>query len=138
MRADDDWVLVLRTTDSEAVTRGNTRVRVKLAHVKGLVAALAEAAADPVALPTTSGEYHGQAATVSEATRPPMSQHPGHDQTGATGLTEAIIPKKRRSHPPAAAGVSVVASEREPLFSKAAVHQAKEDGQYLGGGWEGK
>jgi hypothetical protein len=91
MRADDDQALVLRSTASEAVTRGKTRIRVELAHVKGLVAALAEAAADPVALPTTSGEYHGQAETVSEATRPAMSQHPGHDQTGATGPTEAII-----------------------------------------------
>ena len=45
--------------DSEAVNRGKNRVRVELAHVKGLVAALAEAAADPVALPTTGGEYHG-------------------------------------------------------------------------------
>ena len=48
MRANDDWVLVLRSTASEVVTRGNTRVRGELAHVKGLVAALAEAAADPV------------------------------------------------------------------------------------------
>jgi len=59
MRADDDRVLVLQTTDSEAVTRAKTWVRVELAHVKGLVVALAEAAADPVALPTTGGEYHG-------------------------------------------------------------------------------
>ena len=59
MRADDDRVLVLRTTDCEAVNRGKNRVRVELAHVKGLVAALAEAAAGPAALPTTSGEYHG-------------------------------------------------------------------------------
>jgi hypothetical protein len=59
MRADDDRALVLRSTASEAVTRGKTRVRVELAHVKGLVVALAEAAADPVALPTTDGEYHG-------------------------------------------------------------------------------
>ena len=57
MRTDNDRVLVLRTIDSEAVNRGKNRVRVELAHVKGLVAALAEAAADPVALPTTSGEY---------------------------------------------------------------------------------
>jgi hypothetical protein len=91
MRADDDRVLVLRSTASEAVTRGNTRVRVELALFKGLVVALAEAAADPVALPTTGREYHGQAATVSEAIRPAMSQHPGHDQTGVTGLTAAII-----------------------------------------------
>ena len=60
MRADDDWVLVLRSTASEAVTRGNTRVRVELAHVKGLVAALVEAAADPVALPTTGGGIMGK------------------------------------------------------------------------------
>ena len=59
MRADDNRVLVLRSTASEAVTRGKTRVGVELAHVKGLVAALAEAAADPVALSTTGGEYHG-------------------------------------------------------------------------------
>jgi hypothetical protein len=59
MRADDDRVLVLRRTASEAVTRGKTRERVELAHVKELVAALVEAAADPVALPTTGGEYHG-------------------------------------------------------------------------------
>ena len=59
MRTDNDRVLVLRTTDSEAVNRGKNRLRVALAHVKGLVAALAEAAADPVALPTTGGEYHG-------------------------------------------------------------------------------
>jgi hypothetical protein len=57
MQADDDRVPVLRTIASEAVTRGKNRVRVELAHVKGLVAALAEAAADPVALPTTGGEY---------------------------------------------------------------------------------
>lgn len=48
MRTDNDRVLVLRTTDSEAVNRGKNRVRVELAHVKGLVATLAEAAADPV------------------------------------------------------------------------------------------
>ncbi len=59
MRADDHRVLVLRSTASEAVTRGKNRVRAELAHVKGLVAALVEAAADPVALPTTGGEYHG-------------------------------------------------------------------------------
>jgi hypothetical protein len=59
MRADDHRVLVLRSTASEAATRGKTRVGVKLAHVKGLVAALAEAAVDPVALQTTGGEYHG-------------------------------------------------------------------------------
>jgi hypothetical protein len=59
MRADDHRVLVLRSTASEAATRGKTRVEVKLAHVKGLVAALAEAAVDPVALQTTGGEYHG-------------------------------------------------------------------------------
>ena len=59
MRADDDRVLVLRTTDSEAVTRAKTWVRVELAHIKGLVAALAEAAVDPVALQTTGGKYHG-------------------------------------------------------------------------------
>jgi hypothetical protein len=46
-------------SDSEAVTRAKTWVRVELAHVKGLVVALAEAAADPVALPTTGEEYHG-------------------------------------------------------------------------------
>jgi hypothetical protein len=128
MRANDDWVLMLRSTASEAVTRGNTRVRVELAHVKGLVAALAEAAADPVALPTTGGEYHGQAATVSEAIRPAMSQHPGHDQTGVTGLIEAILAQESRSHPPAATGAPAMASERAPSFSKAAMHQAKEDG----------
>ena len=59
MRTDNDRVLVLRSTASEAVTRGKTQLRVALAHVKGLVAALAEAAADPVAPPTTGGEYHG-------------------------------------------------------------------------------
>jgi len=59
MRTDNDRVLVLRTADSEAANRGKNRVRVELAHVKGLVAALAEAAADPVALPTSGGEYHG-------------------------------------------------------------------------------
>jgi hypothetical protein len=59
MRADDHRVLVLRSTASEAATRGKTRVEVKLAHVKGLVAALAEAAVDPVALQTTGGGYHG-------------------------------------------------------------------------------
>jgi hypothetical protein len=37
MRADDDRVLVLWSTASEAVTRGKNRVRVELAHVKGLV-----------------------------------------------------------------------------------------------------
>jgi hypothetical protein len=46
MRADDDRVLVLRSTASETVTRGKTRERVELAHVKGLVAALAEAATE--------------------------------------------------------------------------------------------
>jgi hypothetical protein len=99
------------------MTWGKIRVRVELAHVKGLVAALTEAAADPVALPTTGGECHGQAATVSEAIRPAKAQHPGHDQTGVTGLTEAILAQESRSHPPAAAGVSVVASERAPFFS---------------------
>ena len=59
MRADDHRVLVLRSNPSEAVTRGKTRVGVELAHVKRLVAALAEAAAGPAALPTTGGEYHG-------------------------------------------------------------------------------
>jgi hypothetical protein len=59
MRADDHRVLVLRSTASEAVTRGKSRAWVELAHVKGLVAALTEAAVDPVALPTTGGEYHG-------------------------------------------------------------------------------
>ena len=59
MQADDRRVLVLRSTASEAVTRGKNRVRVELAHIKGPVAALAEATADPVALPTTGGEYHG-------------------------------------------------------------------------------
>ena len=59
MRADDDRGLVLRSTASEVVTRGNTRVRVELAHVMRLVAALAEAAIGPAALPTTGGEYHG-------------------------------------------------------------------------------
>lgn len=52
MRADNDRGLVLRTTNSEAVNRGKNRVRVEVAHVKRLVA-------DPVALPTTGGEYHG-------------------------------------------------------------------------------
>ena len=56
MRADDERVLVLRSTASEAVIWGKTRVRVELAHVKRLVAALAEAAAGPAALPTTGGE----------------------------------------------------------------------------------
>ena len=59
MRADDDRVLVLRSTASEVVTRGKTRERVELAHVKGLVAALAEAAANPVALPATGRQDHG-------------------------------------------------------------------------------
>ena len=59
MRADDERVLVLRSTASEAVTRGLPRVRVELAHIKGLVAALTEAAVDPVALQTTGGDYHG-------------------------------------------------------------------------------
>jgi hypothetical protein len=59
MRADDERVLVLRSTASEAVTRGLPRVRVELPHIKGLVAALTEAAVDPVALQTTGGEYHG-------------------------------------------------------------------------------
>ena len=58
MRADDDQVLVLRSTASEAVTRGKTRVRGGTGPRQG-VAALAEAAADPVALSTTGGEYHG-------------------------------------------------------------------------------
>jgi hypothetical protein len=35
MRADDHRVLVLRSTASEAATRGKTRVGVKLAHVRG-------------------------------------------------------------------------------------------------------
>ena len=48
MRADDDRGLVLRSTASEVVSRGNTRVRVELAHVKGLLATLAEATADSV------------------------------------------------------------------------------------------
>ena len=60
MRADDDRVLGLRTTDSEAVTRGNTRVRGELAHVKGLVAALAEAAADPVRCRPPVGSIMGK------------------------------------------------------------------------------
>jgi hypothetical protein len=66
MRADDHRVLVLRSrrpgipgTASEAVTRGKDRAWVELAPVKGLVAALTEAAVDPVALPITGGEYHG-------------------------------------------------------------------------------
>ena len=59
MRADDHRVLVLRSTASEAMTRGKNRAWVELAHVKGLVATLTEAAVDPVALPTTGGEYHG-------------------------------------------------------------------------------
>ena len=58
MRADDERVLVLRSTASEAVTRGKNTARVELAHVKGLVAALTEAAVDPVALQTIGGEYH--------------------------------------------------------------------------------
>ena len=49
----------LRSTASEAVTRGKNTARVELAHVKGLVAALTEAAVDPVALQTIGGEYHG-------------------------------------------------------------------------------
>ena len=48
MRADDDRGLVLRSNPSEAVNRGTNRVRVELAHVKGLVTTLAEATADPV------------------------------------------------------------------------------------------
>jgi len=59
MRGDDHRVLALRSTASEAMTQGKNRAWVELAHVKGLVAALTEAAADPVALPTTDGEYHG-------------------------------------------------------------------------------
>ena len=55
MRADDHRVLELRRTASEAATRILPRVGVKQAHVKGLVAALAGAAVDPVALQTTSG-----------------------------------------------------------------------------------
>jgi hypothetical protein len=68
MQADDDRALVLRSTlclrtgqaASKALTRGKNRVRVELAHIKGLVAALAEAAADPVALPTTGGGIMGK------------------------------------------------------------------------------
>jgi hypothetical protein len=60
MQADDHRALVLRSTASEAVTRGKNRAWVELAHVKGLVAALAEAAADPVALPTTGGGIMGK------------------------------------------------------------------------------
>jgi hypothetical protein len=59
MQADDHRVLMLRSTASEAVTRGKNRAWVELAHVKGLVAALTEAAVDPVALQTTGGKYHG-------------------------------------------------------------------------------
>ena len=60
MRADDDRGLVLRGNPSVAVTRGKTTGKgSNWAHVKWLVAALAEAAAGPAALPTTSGEYHG-------------------------------------------------------------------------------
>jgi hypothetical protein len=60
MRADDDRVRVLRTTASEAVTRGKNRVRVELAHVKGLAAALVEAA-------TEVGEYlQGQSTAWAE------------------------------------------------------------------------
>jgi hypothetical protein len=50
MRADDNWVFMLWSTASEAVTRGKNRVRVELAHVKAPVAALVEAA-------TEVGEY---------------------------------------------------------------------------------
>jgi hypothetical protein len=59
MRTDDHRVLVLRSTASEAATRRKTRVGVRLAHFRGLVAALTEAAVDPAALQTTGGEYHG-------------------------------------------------------------------------------
>ncbi len=55
----DDRVLVLRSTASEAVTRGKYWVRVGPAHVQGLAASLVEAAADLVVQPTTGGEYHG-------------------------------------------------------------------------------
>jgi hypothetical protein len=40
MWADDDRVLVLRSTASEAVTRGKNQARVELAHVKLLLAAV--------------------------------------------------------------------------------------------------
>jgi hypothetical protein len=46
MRADDNRGLVLRSTASEEVTQGKNRVRMELAHVKGLVAALVDAAAE--------------------------------------------------------------------------------------------
>ena len=60
MRADDDLVQVLRTTASEAATPGKAREGVKLAHVKGLVAALAEAAADPVRCRPPVGSIMGK------------------------------------------------------------------------------
>ena len=46
MRVDDDRVLVLRSTASEEVTHGKNRVRMEPGHVKGLVAALVDAAAE--------------------------------------------------------------------------------------------
>ena len=46
MRVDDDRVLVLRSTASEEVTQGKNRVRMELARVKGLEAALVDAAAE--------------------------------------------------------------------------------------------
>ena len=46
MRADDNRGLVLRSTPSEEVTQGKNRVRMELARVKGLEAALVDAAAE--------------------------------------------------------------------------------------------
>ncbi len=60
MRADDDRGLVLRSNPSEAVNRGKNRVRVELAHVKGLLATLAEATAGPVRCRPPVGSIMGK------------------------------------------------------------------------------
>jgi hypothetical protein len=105
---------------------------VELAHVKGLVAALAEAATDSVDLPVTVGIlrlaylpewgialFTSFGYTVSEARRPATSKHPGQ-RPGRRGRPD------RRNHRLTEPFASPCGSRG--AFMGAAVHQAKEDG----------
>jgi hypothetical protein len=56
----DSITLELRAGDNPALAllQGENRLKVELAHITGVVAALADAAADPAELLAVGGQYH--------------------------------------------------------------------------------